>query len=121
LKALPVGARVWTYLPGTGYVGVGEVTGQATPASEAVLEVDGAPRPFLELARRGTYDHGADSPEPEYVVPVRWIRTVGREAALREAGLFANQNSACKLRDRHTLDVLRARLLPANADTAAAP
>jgi Endonuclease NucS C-terminal domain len=32
LRALPVGARIWTYIPGTGYVGVGEVVGQATPA-----------------------------------------------------------------------------------------
>ena len=112
LRSLPVGARIWTYIGGTGYVGVGEVIGQATPAADASLQVDGEQRPFLGLDRRGTYDHGPDSPEPEYVVPVRWLRTLSRDAAIREPGLFANQNSACKLRDRHTLDVLRAALLP---------
>jgi hypothetical protein len=112
LRALPVGARIWTYIGGTGYVGVGEVVGQAAPVADATLEVEGEQRPFLSLSRRGTYDHGPDNPEPEYVVPVRWLRTVDREKAVREPGLFANQNSACKLRDRRTLEVLRAALLP---------
>jgi hypothetical protein len=28
LRSLPVGGRIWTYIPGTGYVGVGEVIGR---------------------------------------------------------------------------------------------
>ena len=116
LRGLPLGARIWTYIPGTGYVGVGEVMGQATPAADATLNVEGQPRPFLTLTLRGKYDHGPNSPEPEYIVPVRWQNTVSRDAAIREPGLFANQNSACKLRDRHTLDVLREKLLPSEAN-----
>jgi len=42
----------------------------------------------------------------EYVVPVDWISTRTREQAIRQKGLFANQNSACKLRNRFTLEVL---------------
>ncbi len=34
----------------------------------------------------------------EWVIPVRWIASSLRSAAYRERGLFANQNSACKLR-----------------------
>jgi hypothetical protein len=40
------------------------------------------------------------------VVPVRWLATRPREEAVWERGMFANQNSACKLRNRFTLDEL---------------
>jgi hypothetical protein len=56
----------------------------------------------------GGYHHTeADSDETaEYVVPVDWISTRTREQAIRQKGLFANQNSACKMRNWFTLDVL---------------
>lgn len=38
------------------------------------------------------------------VVAVNWLKTVSRENALWKAGMFANQNSACKLRARFTID-----------------
>ena len=41
--------------------------------------------------------------QPEYVVPVEWMKLVDREAALKEARLFANENSACRLRDPKTI------------------
>ncbi|MFF6832905.1 endonuclease NucS domain-containing protein [Streptomyces sp. NPDC012438] len=40
----------------------------------------------------------------EWIVPVAWERAVPREQALWRPGFFANQNSACKLRARFTLD-----------------
>ena len=46
-----------------------------------------------------TYANG----ELEYVVPVTWSKVLPREKAVSELGLFANQNSACKLRDSKTL------------------
>jgi hypothetical protein len=39
-------------------------------------------------------------------VPVRWERTRPRTEAVRIIGLFANQNSACPLRNRFTLTKL---------------
>lgn len=42
----------------------------------------------------------------EWMVPIRWIHTVPQAAAYWEKGLFANQNSACKLRQEFTLDKL---------------
>ena len=42
-------------------------------------------------------------------VRVEWIRTVPREQAVKEKGLFANQNSACKLRNSFTLERLTER------------
>lgn len=61
----------------------------------------------LELV--GTYRHSGDDSDPslvEYVVPVRWIRTRERSKGIKKTGMFANQNSACKLRNTATLDIL---------------
>ena len=44
--------------------------------------------------------------DAEWVVPVEWKKTVPTSQAYWEKGLFANQNSACKLRQEFTLDRL---------------
>lgn len=104
IRNLPVGARVFVHVPQHGYVGVGEVTGEAMAFPEAHVLVDGAPRPVQSLDLKGDYDHGSNAEDDlEYLVPVRWITTRERGAAVWETGMFANQNSACKLRNNFTL------------------
>ncbi|MFJ3650024.1 MULTISPECIES: endonuclease NucS domain-containing protein [Streptomyces] len=109
LRGLPVGARVFAYIPGEGYVGVGEVTGHATPFTDARVTFDGTDQLLSELELEGTYRHPDDVTDPaavEYIVPIRWLSTRARSEAFKKPGLFANQNTACKLRNRATLDVL---------------
>lgn len=110
LRSLPVGARVFVCIPGTGYVGVGTVTGEAAPFEDARLPAGDHIVPMTSLHLKGTYTHpNAGSDGQEYVVPVSWIDTRPREAAIWEKGFFANQNSACKLRNRFTLEGLTAK------------
>lgn len=104
LTSLPVGARVFACVPKAGYVGVGVVTGPAAEADSATLDVNGAATPFRDLVLSGTYLH--DNSEPEFVVPVRWDTTFPVNGSVWEKGMFANQNSACRLRSRFTLDRL---------------
>lgn len=74
---------------------------------DATLSVDGSPTRMSELPLDGVYEHNFEvNDSEEYVVPVRWVRAVPRSEAVWEKGLFANQNSACKLRSRFTLDEL---------------
>jgi hypothetical protein len=80
LASLPVGGRVFACIPKVGYVGVGTVTGQAAKADEAVLEHGGVQTSFRELPLSATYAHA--NGEPEYVVPIAWIRTVRRRTPL---------------------------------------
>lgn len=109
IRALPVGARVSVCIPRTGYVGIGEVTGQAMPSHEAMLNVDGTPRPFTSLDLHAPYTHDSDNEDDlEYVVPVRWFDTRPADQAVWQPGMFANQNSACKLRNQFTLERLQA-------------
>lgn len=109
LKGLPQGARVFVHVPQHGYVGVGIVQGAAAPADEAVLEIGGVTQKFRSLSLQGKYEHqqvDGDVDTAEYIVPVEWIDTVALEDAVWRPGLFANQNSACKLRNQFTIDEL---------------
>lgn len=109
LRKLPEGARIFVHIPGSGYVGVGTVAGPAQPATTARITFEGTDVQFRTLELQGTYglDSGSLSQDGvdtnEYVVPVRWINTVSPAQAFWRKGLFANQNSACKLRHELTL------------------
>jgi hypothetical protein len=109
LRNLPIGARVFVCIPGggAGYVGVGTITGEAMPFDDAVLTVDGVEAKMTDLPLKGSYRHDNDAGDnAEYVVPVDWISTKDHSEAVWQRGFFANQNSACKFRDRFTLDEL---------------
>ncbi|MDI2034740.1 hypothetical protein [Paenarthrobacter nitroguajacolicus] len=111
LKALPIGARVFVCIPKRGYVGVGTVTGEAMPFERAEVQHNGASTPLADLPLRGGYKHleGGDTEESaEYIVPVDWQSTKSREQAFWKQGMFANQNSACRLRNQFTIEQLSA-------------
>jgi len=93
LRKVPEGARVFAYVPKSGYVGVGHVTGPAQAFAESSISG--------EARLRRNYQNA--NGEPEYVLPIAWVKTVPLQDALTGVGLFANQNSACKLRDPYTL------------------
>lgn len=117
LQQVPVGGRVFAYIPKVGYVGVGTVTAPATPADHAVLTVDSRPVAFRSLDLVGPYGREVPDPDPdedyrEWILPVTWEHTVARAQALRAPGLFANQNSACRLRDQFTVDEVTAFFAP---------
>lgn len=111
LRKLPVGARVFACIPKVGYVGVGTVIGAAVPFEHAELIMDGQISKLAALPLKGNYQRRpstAAEDNREYVVPVTWDTTLAREEAVWEKGMFANQNSACKLRNRFTLERLAA-------------
>jgi hypothetical protein len=109
LRKLPIGHRVFACLPKLGYVGVGTVVGEAMPFEEAVVSLDGDQVRLADRQLNAQYRHkelpdGED--HREYVVPVAWSETRDRKNAYWVKGMFANQNSACKLRNRFTLEQL---------------
>ena len=99
---------MFVYIPQTGYVAVGEVTGEACPFSKAEVTVDGQQRPLREFPLHASYRHSNedDTTTAEYVVSVRWVSALPREEAISASGLFANQNSACRLRNSFTVETL---------------
>lgn len=113
LSMLTEGDRVWVNIPGTGYVGVGIVTGERVRADQHQVETDQGPRSFVDLAQEHGFHHvnpSADDESAEYLVPVRWLHTVALEKAFAEVGLFGNQNTVCKPltpKWRHTVERLQ--------------
>jgi hypothetical protein len=110
LRNLKPGKRVFAYVGKVGYVGVGTVAGEMSPARDFKVEVEGelvpltqAPNlsePFLSRAT------STDDEITEMVVPVDWEVAVPLESAVKETGLFASQVTACKLKDERTIEVV---------------
>jgi hypothetical protein len=104
LNALEPGHRVFVHLPGKGYIAVGEVVEPSQPVGEFVVAVGDDELPILEAPGlvAEAMDHDAEDPEKcDWVVRVRWLQ-IG-EVPHWEPGLFANQNTAARLRDTDTI------------------
>lgn len=108
MSTLFEGARVWAEIPGTGYVGVGEVVSPAVAVNDFEVELNGSRIPILEapLEAANMGEDSADPEQSEYLARVRWIDTRPREQAVWEKGMFANQNVVAKLRQPFTLQRL---------------
>lgn len=109
LRNLPIGGRVFVCIPQKGYVGVGTVTGEAARFDQAEVTVNGQRRKLSDLPLGGRYQYSpvGDTDElAEYVVPVDWTATVPAEGVIWRTGMFANQNSACKLSKQFTIDTV---------------
>lgn len=105
LGQLFVGARVFVHIPQEGYVGVGEVTREKTPVTEFDVVVNGTKKNILSAdLNADRMDENADDPDlREYLVGVKWMETRPIEEAYWETGMYANQNTATKLRNQFTL------------------
>jgi uridine kinase len=90
-KRLSVGDKIYAYVKERGYVGFGEII------KEAVMIKD-----FIGTEEsRLPVDENAEN--EEWVVGVKWIKTVPKEQAKTFSGVFANQSVVCKLRHEQTL------------------
>jgi len=111
LHNLPVGARVNVHIPKNGYVAIGEVLRPATRFDQAEVLLDGEWVRLADQDLTATYQYGPagtrdSDDDAEYAVAVRWHIAVPKSDAFWIKGMFANQNSACKLRQEFTLDRL---------------
>ena len=116
LQLLSPNDRIWVNVPGTGYVGVGVVTGAVEPVSTFQVTTLAGLKPILDVAKKGHYhvEFANDLDKCEYFVPVKWLQTVPLANAIHKLGMFGNQNSVCRptaQRWRITVDRLK-ELLP---------
>lgn len=108
LAKLQPGKRVFACIPGTGYVGVGIVTDTVKPVTEFMVTTPDGETPILDLpVKAPNMGKGKDDSDlSEYLVAIDWIKTLPREKAYWEKGMYANQNTVTKLRNKFTLDRL---------------
>jgi hypothetical protein len=114
LSMLSPGDRVWVNVPGEGYVGVGEVTAPVVRVDQFLVPGSGGRKvPITEMPLRGPgIIESLRNEVPEHLVGVRWIKTVPTNSAIKEKGLFGNQNTVARPRDpkwAYTLERLRER------------
>lgn len=107
LRTVPIGSRVNVHVPKQGYVAVGVTIGEPSRFDTAKVLVDGRWVALDGQQLVGNYHHGDPTNQTddiaEWIIPVRWLAAVPVNDAYWEKGLFANQNSVCKLRQEFTL------------------
>jgi len=106
LKHLNIGDKLFAYMKGIGYVGYGEVTKEASPIGEFIVEEDGKPLLEHSLRAQNAAENQDSLEKCEWVVGVNWLKAFSREEPKTFKGVFANQNIVCKLRDTKTLEYL---------------
>jgi hypothetical protein len=104
LSRLSVGDEVFYYQGNNGYLGYGVVTTERIPADEFTLS-DG--RLLTEVLPKPYLTKNAGDPDLRaYAVGIEWKKTFDRSNAKSFQGIFANQNTACKLYSQETVDFL---------------
>jgi hypothetical protein len=103
LNRLTVGDRIYAYMKGIGYVGFGEVTSKSMMIKDFAVGEPAKPLLDAGLKAERPGENSDDEELSEWVVGVRWIKTLPKSQAKTFAGVFANQNIVCKLRHEQTL------------------
>lgn len=81
VRSLKVGDKVFAYLSGHGYVGLGEVVAEAVPEIDFVPSGQGSR--LLDLPKKAKTSENVDSPEAtDWCVAVKWIHSVDRADAV---------------------------------------
>jgi hypothetical protein len=110
LRNLKPGNRVFAYVGGAGYVGIGEVLSEVVPLRALVVQHQGQAVKVVDqpdlAAKLRTRALDDDEENTEYAVPVKWIDTREPSKAVAESGLFSSQVTVCKLRDERTIEVV---------------
>ncbi|MCY2950821.1 MAG: hypothetical protein NTU53_02455 [Planctomycetota bacterium] len=99
LSVLEAGARVWVNVPGQGYVGVGVVSEGVVKADQFMVKDEaGQAVPILAVLPKETARlwNNDDEEKAEYVVRVKWLKTVQLSEAIKEKGFFGNQNTVAQ-------------------------
>lgn len=98
LNLLEPGARVWVNRPGIGYVGVAEVLGPPVGEDGFMVDTDEGRKRYVDISavRDALRERNSNPEKAERFVPVRWLCARPESEAVRETGLFGNQNSVAK-------------------------
>ena len=99
LRMLQPGNRIWVNVPGgVGYVGVGIVEKPSIKVDQFLVDgPDGKRVPILGMPPQGNMSKDWDDPlKAEYLVRVKWLKTVPLNQGIREKGFFGNQNTVAR-------------------------
>jgi hypothetical protein len=105
MKRLKTGDKVLAYLKGKGYVGYGEVTSSAIMVKD--FEIADGTKLLEKPLKQPNISENKDNPDmADWAVGINWFKSLPRENAITQSGIFANQNVVCKLKHQPTIDFL---------------
>ncbi|WP_008315818.1 endonuclease NucS domain-containing protein [Leptolyngbya sp. PCC 6406] len=108
LKLLFPGSRVFVNIPKAGYVGIGLVKDNVVPVKDFKVLLEDQEVPILSapLAAPNMGENSDNLDLCEYVVRVEWLKTIPKNTAYWEKGLFAIQHTACRMTSSFTIEKL---------------
>ncbi len=86
MKKLKVGDKVFAYLNGHGYVGLGEVTAEAVPFRNFTPADHNQRLPELPLVKQPRTERLNDPAKWDVCVAIKWIKTVARTDGVLKKG-----------------------------------
>ncbi|MBL1211419.1 DUF262 domain-containing HNH endonuclease family protein [Geminocystis sp. GBBB08] len=108
LKNLSQGDRIFVNYCGSGYVGSGIVEKTVVPVNDFYIEINGEKVPIWKAPIQSkNIDHDRDDLDLcEYFVKVKWLKTLPKNEAYWEKGMFAITHTCCRLRHQETREKL---------------
>ncbi|TFD65594.1 hypothetical protein [Cryobacterium sp. Hb1] len=102
------GSRIFAFLPGSGYVGVGRVLHAAKRFDEALVRQADRDKLLSTLPLKGTYRREGDEDDDlaEWVIAVKWSLALPREQAFRKPGMNTYAKTLTGMRHRYTIDAV---------------
>lgn len=107
MKRIKPGAVVFAYSSGSGYVGMGTALENAVPIRDFLI--DGKHLQDVLPPDLSFFHHLDDLEMCEWLVRVRWDKTLEREQAVYRTGLFVYVATSCRIKDAITVQYLRSR------------
>ena len=95
INNLEIGDKILAYKKGFGYLGYGIVEENAIKGK--AFRINNKSLDDLEVKTQ--YLNEEDEELMDYCVKVKWIKTLNENQAIKEKGLFANQNIVCNIYD----------------------
>lgn len=105
MKKLEVDDRVYAYVTGSGYVGLGKVVEKAVPIREFMV-AGGVPLLAMSLEANGLGENQDNDEYCEWVVRIDWRKTFSKEQAFWRKGLFHHLGTACRFKNQETLNCI---------------
>ena len=112
LRNLEPGHRVFAYVSGAGYVGIGRVTGKVIPARDAEVEIgrSASTAPRSARCERGVEaERSLGRPERDRDGRARGVDGYARLSRPSHSGkrdCLPSRSTVCKLRDAHTIETV---------------
>jgi hypothetical protein len=115
MERIRPGAIIYAYSSGCGYLGVGTALEPAMPLRmfdiDGVLLQDMGIIPDEDRSSESAFFHSLDDDQMcEWVVRVKWEKTLPRDQAINKSGLFVFNGTSCRIRDAITVQYLRSCL-----------